>query len=255
MVKPMKTTDELLLDLMSDLKSRNSRNSEMVSKKLLILSTPRSGSSLFCDVLTRTSQIGECQEWFNPRYIQAYAKLFGLTQVDFNEYTQFIIKKTIGSSGVFAVNMHIEQILQLKQSNINPLELGFDLIVYVSRRNKIKQAVSLARASLTDQWSTGTAGRETPPEIPNSLIAQSLHHILESEQIYSNDLKQIVNEEFEYEDFQNLDTTLAYKAVLGLLGKSLEGTIKTTLERQSDDISANAVTRFMDYISGSPETG
>ena len=250
----MKTTDELLLDIMSDLNGRKSSDTSVVNKKLLILSTPRSGSSLFCDVLTRTSEIGECKEWFNPRYIQAYAKLFNLSQVDFNEYTQFITKKTIGPSGVFAVNMHIEQILQLKQSNINPLDLGFDLIVYVSRRNKIKQAISLARASLTDQWSTGTAGREAPAEIPNSLIAQSLHHILESEQIYSTDLKQLVHEEFEYEDFQNLDTNSCYDTVLGLLGKSWSGTAKTTLERQADESSSNAVTRFMNHITGSPVT-
>jgi LPS sulfotransferase NodH len=151
--------------------------------------------------------------------------------------------------------MHIAQILELKKSNINPLDLGFDLIVYVSRRNKIKQAISLARASLTDQWLTGVAGREASAEIPSSLIAQSLHHILESEQIYSTHLKQLVNKEFEYEDFQNLDTTAAYGTVLDLLGKSWSGSAKTTLERQADESSSTAVTKFMNHITGSPVNG
>jgi len=111
----MKTTDDKLLQKMVALSKRKSTDINTIKKKVLILSIPRSGSSMFCDVLNNTKQLGSCAEWFNSRYIAAYGKVTGNVNVKFNDYLNFILEKTIGDTGGGVVNAHIEQMIFFSQ--------------------------------------------------------------------------------------------------------------------------------------------
>jgi len=247
----METTNDLLLEVMLGLSIKESIDVKKIRKKVLILSTPRSGSSMFCDVLANTEQVGECAEWFNNRYIAAYGKMMGSSNVQFNDYLTFIMEKTVGNTGIFAVNAHIEQMVFFAEKKINLLNLNFDVIVYISRNNKLAQAISLAKSRLTDSWSSDTKEDESKLEkLSNSLIVNSLKHIVDSESLYQEKLAQYTHAEFVYEDFSNLDKTTAYKELFDKIGVEYKGVLKTNMKRQSNSFSKNTLTSFENYILG-----
>ena len=249
-----RSTEEILQDLMSQLRDRQGIPATRVSKKLLVLSTPRSGSSLFCDVLSRTGLAGDCKEWFNLRYIQAYASVMNESQVDFNGYLRFVMEKTQTENGVFSVNVHVEDYVYMVKQQFDPLAIGFDVLVQVSRLNKLKQAVSLARAWRTDQWTadsrSGIAAEKV--DLPPALVASALHHITSSEQTYADNLKQFVQAEFLYEDFLNLDRPEAFVKTLELLGISEAADFSTTMTVQAGEDSRLAEQNFLNYITAKP---
>lgn len=248
----MLTTDEVLLELMIRLNQNESFPVNKIKKKVLILSTPRSGSSMFCDVLANTSQIGECAEWFNERYIAAYGKMKNTSNVNFDEYLNFILEKTVGDSGVFAVNAHIEHMFFFLNKNFNLLTLGFTVVAYVSRKNKISQAVSLEKSNLTDSWSSEVeADADKLSKINNLGIVQSLQHIVEWEQAYKEKLSHFVHAEFYYEDFCRLNDTNAFKKIFKLLDIDYQGKFETNMKKQRDYSSKEAIASFSKYLLGS----
>ena len=135
----MATTEQRLLNRFKQLNER--ADSKNVDKSILIISTPRCGSTLYCDVLSDLNMIGQCKEWFNMRYISAYATFKGISNINFQEYLHFLKLKTTNNTGVFSVNVHVEQYIDLLKHNLDIAELGFDCVVYLSRKNKIAQAV------------------------------------------------------------------------------------------------------------------
>jgi len=88
-----KTTDELLFDIFDKLKGKDDFPARSVRKRVAIISTPRCGSSMFCDVLRNTEYFGDPKEWINMRYVSAYAKLFDVKKIDINGYFDFLMQR------------------------------------------------------------------------------------------------------------------------------------------------------------------
>ena len=121
-----KTTDEKLLDLFSDLDKQHDFPVRELQKKVAIISTPRCGSSMFCDILRKTGVIGTPLEWVNMRYLGAYSKYFELNNIDMSQYLDFIYRKTTSPNGIFAINFHIEQYVEMLKHKFNIFDLNFD---------------------------------------------------------------------------------------------------------------------------------
>lgn len=242
------TTEELLLDLMRLLDQAPAANPAGLRNRLLIISTPRSGSTMFCDVLNRTGLIGECWEWFNFRYLEAYGKIRGLRNVDLNEYLNFIVARTIGDSGVFAVNMHVEQYVQLKEKGFDAFTLGFDHVVYLYRQDRIAQALSLARARATDVWVSATEQKEA--QIGVAEITASLHHLVASEKIYLDNLQLRVNQSYAYEQFRDMTAPTAFVEVLQALEISADKLIFDTGMKPQSSEKNHLNQAYMDYLQG-----
>ena len=68
------TTEERLIDIFSDIDKHPDFPIKEITKKVAIVSTPRCGSSMFCDVLRNTDRVGDPKEWINKRYLSAYSK-------------------------------------------------------------------------------------------------------------------------------------------------------------------------------------
>ena len=246
-----KTTDEILFGIMAELDSRDPEPKQNLQKKIMILSTPRSGSTLFCDTLNRTELLGECREWFNLRYIGAYARIKNVTSINFQEYFDFIVSRTLRGSGTFVVNMHIDQYQSLIQQKLDPLGFSFDHVFYINRKNKLRQAVSLARAWQTDQWGADVKAMKETNEPPNNaLISQALFMLLNGEQFYKENLKKLVSLEFDYEIFQDLNNQNGLPKLFDALGVNVDTDYKTEMKQQSDASSEKSVTDFLRYIQG-----
>ncbi|HEX5756819.1 MAG TPA: Stf0 family sulfotransferase [Arenimonas sp.] len=199
------TTDEMLLGLFRDLRDRP--DGPAPSRKIALISTPRSGSKLFCKALIGTGRFGEPKEWMNFRYLSAYATVMGSPNVDVGQYLDFVARKTTSSNGVFALNIHVEQFLQWRKKGLDILKLGFKRYYRIYRGDRLAQALSLAKARITDQWSASNqARRELPPGgVPTVTVLEALRDIGVQDAAYEELLASQVRMTFRYEDFSRDD--------------------------------------------------
>lgn len=171
--------------------------------KIAIISTPRCGSTYFCEVLRRTEMFGWPAEWFNMRYLQAYKDVLGLHEVNFSEYFQWVLMRTTTGNQIFSANFHVEQYQVLRHQGLDLLKLGFKHTVYLHRRDKLAQAYSLRRAQLTDQWSVdSTPIRQVDDtHLKRSEIIGAVYEIAKQEDFFEQELRPYTDQVYAYEDF------------------------------------------------------
>lgn len=207
-MKKDEAVDSIIYDL-----EKSPNKSTKVNSKVLILSTPRSGSSLFCDIINQNFS-GYVAEWFNPRYILSHNRIINKktdSEININSYLKYITPKVISDEGVFIANVHIEDASQLLKNGFNILELNFDHICYIKRKDKVAQAVSLLKAKLTNSWTHETKENTYNNQdfnLPNT--AYFLTEILKSEHVYQQQLSNFTNCEYIYEQFTS-DNSQSYK--------------------------------------------
>jgi len=247
----MTSTDDALLELMRQLDRRGSSDLDSIQKRFLILSTPRSGSGLFADILNRTGKIGECREWLNMRYVSAYGTMRGRSQVNLQEYLAFVMRKTVGQTGIFAVTAHIEQVLHLHKIGFDVLGLNFHHVVYIYRKDKIAQAVSLGKARITDCWSSTTTPKQRcAGKVTWNVVTNALNHLVSSEHFYREKLAGKVQAEYAYENFSQTATSKAYDDVLAALGIEPVTRPDTGMRIQRNEESARIAAEYRDYLLG-----
>lgn len=120
-----------------------------------ILSTPRSGSTMFCDALTSTGLAGFPREHLrDPSLILAQQGNF-----DSDRYLKAIKSLHTTQNSVFGTKLishFIEKYVSLSKGNLNPLDY-FDNFIYLIRRDKVAQAVSLFMAQKSGVWKISQA--------------------------------------------------------------------------------------------------
>ena len=109
------------------------------STRYLILSTPRTGSSLLARTLYNTGHAGHPTEYLNPRYLLAYkTRTSASDSIRLQSYFQFLEQKRTSPNGVF------------------------DKIVTTNRRNRLYQTISFLKAMESDVWTI------TEDEVPEN---------------------------------------------------------------------------------------
>jgi LPS sulfotransferase NodH len=246
------------LQLFKDLDAR-SDNTKPMEKALLILCTPRCGSTLFSEALNSCGRLGICEEWFNYDYFNAYTKLLGVT-FNLTTYLGFVQRKSLRDTGVFCLKLHIGQLVQMNQDFSLGLEsMDFDHIVYLSRRDKIAQAVSLCKAASSNQFRSYEEATSEACTTRHA-IASSLDNIIKFDCFAREYLWKYVNAEYDYEDFRQLTTEqthadLSYHKVLQALGRQLSRGHRPyisvdRLKKQGNDHSRRAADDFRAYLRG-----
>jgi len=231
------------IELFQQLADTPSAPLSSIEKGLLVLSTPRSGSTLFCDKLSRTGKIGLCEEWFNLGYMKAYIKALHLDHFDIREYLRFVAQKTVGTTGVFAVHAHTFQLMKQDElSNIKLSNMHFDFKVYIQRIDYAAQVVSMAVAEKTQQWRCD--------EKPISANV-TLHDCYEAKQRLDNNLQAYhdvyarhIDATYVYESFSEPGHTDSFNDVLVALGKTPCARFSTTLVKQRNYETARLTERF-----------
>lgn len=247
----MKTTDQLICDLFDKIDTNNNTPLNNIAQKILILSTPRSGSSLLCDVLNNTNVFGYCAEWFNIRYLYAYKEWKKVDNISFKEYFHFIMAKSTTANGVFTVNAHIEHVNYLRKEGMDILGLGFDKIFFVSRKNKLSQAVSLAKSHLSDAWSADAKEHDySKDEIDYHLIVDALKHISDQEKFCEQEIISLIDQTFYYEDFSNISNPKVFEAILDKCAITYNGSFETEMKKQRNSTSQEIVDEFNRQLNG-----
>ncbi len=227
-----------------------------LEQSLLILSTPRCGSTLFCEALNNSLQLGIADEWLNYEYFATWAYVLDLDHFDLQEYINWIARKTMRNTGVLVINQHIGQVIAMNNDfGVALQSLDFKQIVYLSRRDKIAQAVSLAKAASTGQFRS----YEDVTDVANlsfPAIAKALKSVTDFDTFARSNLWQFIDYEWEYEDFQHLGHGIVlpnkcYTTTLKEFGKDPQAYYTTgALKKQGDNTSERAASRFLKYITG-----
>lgn len=229
-----------------------------LQKSLLVLCTPRCGSTLFSEALNSSGRLGICEEWLNYDYFNAWSKMLNC-EFDLKTYMAWVARKSIRGTGVYCLKMHIGQVVAMNQDFGLGLEsMEFDHIVYLYRRDKIEQAVSLAKAAGTNQYRSYEEAGEAC-KITRSAISEALSNIIKFDEFAHKYLMKYVNKCYAYEDFLRLgdDAVLpyhGYEYVLKALGKEPCFSYSAgKLKKQANIDSDHAAYDFEKYILGERE--
>jgi LPS sulfotransferase NodH len=142
---------------------------------LLVLSTPRSGSNLFCDTLSNMCGLGMVEEFINPRLkiYQEYCDQY--KDRKFEDYSRWVLSQRPGLAGKFACKLLYSQLRLIDDWSDMPFVMRRPLI-YLYRENAVKQAISLFFAFKQDIWTSRAAHS---PKLEEGDVEYSYQEILE----------------------------------------------------------------------------
>lgn len=137
----------------------------------IICATPRSGSTLLCDLLTDTDKAGCPNSFFSDDFFTEWANKFNLSVDSWSGENEFdhsyldaVINKGKGNSSVFGMRLMCESVLSLSErlksfypeskTDYYRFQSAFGNIKYIhlSREDKVAQAVSRLRAEQSGLW-------------------------------------------------------------------------------------------------------
>ena len=212
-----------------------------------VASLPRTGSTLLCRGLWDTGLCGAPKEYLNPMQrrdwgLRAgrrhYRLLMGPLQVlargDIQEHLAEVRARR-SSGGWFGLKIHRHHYERFRGL------LAVDRWVLITRRDRLAQAVSWARAIQTGRWASWQKGL-LPPVYSRSRIARCLEQIEGAEAAWRAELGEV--HEVVYEDLvEDFEATLG--SVLEHLELPPPATLPApSLSRQADALSERWVERY-----------
>jgi LPS sulfotransferase NodH len=131
-----------------------------------ICSAPRVGSTLLCHLLALTGIAGKPEEFFLEENVEINKGRWGVTL--FDDYLKAVTQKGSSPNGVFGVKMapgvvftylegQIRGVPKWNNDDISIYEILNSIfpnlkLIWLTRRNKVRQAVSWWKAIQTDEW-------------------------------------------------------------------------------------------------------
>lgn len=141
---------------------------QLPATSYIICTNPRSGSWLLSEGLAATNLAGNPREWFNVLEEQAQKPVTGVStaaETGFAAYLDHVIAKATTANGVCGIKLHYYQFIDLAQklatldayrslTTAGAMAAAFAAPKYVwlTRRDKARQAISYYRACQTDEW-------------------------------------------------------------------------------------------------------
>lgn len=163
------------------------------SRSYLICATHRSGSTLLCEALRNTGLAGRPGEYFWRDNERKRRHEWG--SATYAAYLDHLFEHTMTDNGVFGAKImwgHWSQFVGRLRQLPGCQDLGvMDLLatvfpnlhfIAITRRNKVRQAISLYRAVQTQQWSLfNESVRPNPPPYDRAAIEDHRQEILRQE--------------------------------------------------------------------------
>ncbi len=170
----------------------------------IICGTPRTGSTLLCNLLASTKTTGNPDSFYGRKFMPAWAGEWRLpacdtmSERDFNiAYLNAAVTAGKGGTGIFGLRLMRENLDELSAilgqvfpqlpSDKARLEKAFGRILYIHlfRDDKLAQAISLVKAEQTGLWHMAPDGTEierlAPPQEPHYDFARIHREVLELE--------------------------------------------------------------------------
>lgn len=160
----------------------------------LLASVPRTGSTYLSHLLWRTGCLGAPLEYLNFLPLGPYG--FAATSTELQQQLwHSVLRRRCSPNGVFGLKVFTAQFEKLDQQNPNLLQqvMGTMLprdrpryIIYLRRRDRVAQAVSLTRAALSGVWrKEQEGGDERSIEYSEERIEEAEREIAAQEEIWT----------------------------------------------------------------------
>lgn len=223
------------------------------SKCLIIFSTPRCGSTFFCNTLRQYGDIGFPEEWFDDLHLRAFCNVIGKDWVDFWDYFSFLRNRTSSSKGWFSVKVHISQWAWLKSKGVDIDTMPIHTACWLYRRDKLSQAYSFLKAEQTGQWQSKSRQKKNfnPDQVEPADVLRKVLEIAEMEALYKKEIKYLTSKEFAYEDFSDIKHSKAFHNLISILdinpSRNIDE-ISPKIERQQTADDMIAINRIRDWL-------
>jgi len=221
----------------------------------IVCALPRSGSSLLCELLAATELAGAPSEVFDHNQMQEYRRVWSADT--FEQYLDALMAKKTSPNGVFGIKAHYHQLVEAfgdrEVTRVSPADLGDVFpglhLVYIRRADHVAQAVSFARATQTEQWTSAHDAATTPVydrEQISSLLEWIEREEIAWERFFDESASPLLR--VVYEDFAEAieETTMEVLRFLGIdLPPGFEAPAPT-LGRQADDLNGEWAARYLE---------
>jgi LPS sulfotransferase NodH len=223
------------------------RQSVPLRKSYIIASLPRSGSQLLASELWKTGRAGAPCEYLFPTY-DMRPMMNRLKSGSPADYIAKLLACRTSPNGVFGLNVHLQHFKaflraypELTQA-LSPLTF-----IHTTRRNKVAQAVSMAKAYQTSAWTSQMKANPTV-KYDRKLIEMCLQDLAQQEREWedwfaANDVKPL---RVIYEDLA-ADRPGTVRSILEQLGVQDDEPVAVELppvEKQSDSTNKEWIARF-----------
>lgn len=124
----------------------------------LILSQPRTGSTMITSALEASGLAGVPIEYFNLQHLRQLPKPLSLGSVQ--KYYADVVSRRTTANGVFGMKIHHDQFrhIFMPEGTVSPAGekflKSFDRLILTSRRDKLAQALSQLTAFRKGQWNS-----------------------------------------------------------------------------------------------------
>ena len=226
-------------------------------RKIAIVSTQRSGSTYLGDMLSSTGLMPPFEEWFNRSFLRTFAQLHGIREINIERYSEWVIKKVTSRDGQFTVKLHVNHLLEMESVGFDLFKLHFDFTIGMARKDKLAQALSLAKARMTEKWRHDSLGRRpdvSVSEISNEMLFASLADISRWDSYFDRHLSRRMTTNIAYEDVVSDPSQVA--TILRQLGfvVPIDFELSSCLKKQSDESDSIRLATVRRYLGLCPRS-
>lgn len=226
--------------------------------RYLICSSARCGSTLMGQMLKDTGVAGDPLEFLNPSFVAAFSKRTGAQNLGIDPYVKALEAMRTSPNGRFGMQVHYSRFVRVfgqdEQAGMRFIR-HFDKFIFLRRKDKLAQAVSIWRADLTQLWSSidedrrSTRSAELDAVFDPKALMERLSYLVAQDTAWAALLKkhQLPFIELYYED---LIAQWAEKSaeILHFLGAAVPQTIPApALRKQSPEDDA-VLKQFRAYL-------
>jgi len=240
----------------------------------VIFGVQRSGTTLLCECLKRTGLAGVPEEYFlSSKYGGPWTKMQGEEAT--RDFIEQVFTKGATPNGVFGINIMwnyfdevVEKLHEIPEYSVLPLDLLLKKLfpnlhyIWMIRRDKVRQAVSWAKAAQTGIYASYQLERQKPKQKPifDFNLLDNLHQlILEGEAGWEDYFRQssIEPHKIYYEDLAVSLEAETFE-VIELLGLTVPKGLKIDnlpIIKQADEINEEWVQKYNDMRKAEQKPG
>ncbi len=130
----------------------------MADKFYVICATPRSGSSMLCNLLASSKVMGNPREVLNVDSILGFCNRHNLTDAEsrivIEKYLTSVVEKRSSQNGVFGMKLLFDQLEPFLEMQAIKLFLRQFKFIWLVRKDVVAQAVSMYIAQTTKEWTS-----------------------------------------------------------------------------------------------------
>lgn len=230
-------------------------------RTIVLCATPRTGSTLACDVLAGTEQLGYPKEPFAAVAVPACARAWGVPSLDVDppRYLRAAFTNGTSPNGICAVKLMWEDVARLARAGGRHAadvlgSFADPVALVVTRRDKLAAAISQHRAERTGEWSSAGPDGRVHPGQPDLDRVSELHDAQHEGAERWRELvlgAAVPTAEVVYEDVADDPGRIATVAAR-LVGMDLdrEPVVRTGLQVQRDDWNREVRRRWEERTGG-----